>query len=108
MWPLAVIGVLALLPHDLGTAAELLQLVLLVIVFAALCRALLALALRLCRWVSGFLPRPNPYGCPVCGYDIRMTPHRCPECGTRLLWGQLPRNDRPAGPNRRRKLPTAG
>jgi len=91
MWPLAVLGILALVPRDLGAAAELLQLILMAVFFVALGSGLPHVAVWLSRWISGFLPRPTPYGCPVCGYDIRMTPHRCPECGTHLIWGHLPR-----------------
>jgi hypothetical protein len=88
LWPPVVILLLALLTRVVSQNDSVL---LLVTAFVGLGLLVLTveLFLRFFRWVANY-HRENPYGCPVCGYDIRATPHRCPECGTRLMWGQLP------------------
>jgi hypothetical protein len=88
LWPPVLIFLLAWVTHELTIDASVV-----VILGGFLGLGLLALTielfLRFFKWVANYR-RESPYGCPVCGYDIRATPHRCPECGTRLLWGQLP------------------
>lgn len=88
VWPPVIIFLLALLTRAISDNDSVL-LVIGALVGLGLLVLTAELFIRFFKWVANY-HRTNPYGCPVCGYDIRATPHRCPECGTRLLWGHLP------------------
>jgi hypothetical protein len=66
------------------------------LIIALFFKPLIALVAAAARVTSGALRNQNPYGCPVCGHNIHATPHRCPGCGARLMWGELPRENRRA------------
>lgn len=89
LWPSAA-GVLVFLIWRFVVNDEVLGLFALLLLYLGGCVPVLYGLAGICHWLSRFFSMPNPYGCPVCGEDIRDNPHRCRHCGTRLIWGELP------------------
>lgn len=88
-WPVGA-AVLIFLVGRFVLDNEALGLFALLLLYTAGCIPVLYAVAALIAWVSRLFATPHPYGCPVCGHDIRDNPHCCRHCGTRLVWGELP------------------